>query len=211
MSKKQQVRDRAERVEAMRRDQQRAERRRSAVLVGATLVVVVLLIGAVTYVIQRETAAQRAADAAANAPIDGLQEFPDLPTGHVEQDVTYPQDPPAGGEHSPVWTNCAPYTVEVNDEQSVHSLEHGAVWITYSPDLPADQVGTLTELVTGKDYALLSPRPDGPSPIVASAWGLQLQVDDASDPRLERFLTKYLQGSQAPENGAVCYGGVSPS
>jgi hypothetical protein len=113
-----------------------------------------------------------------------------------------------GGDHDAAWLNCGVYTEPVPEENAVHSLEHGAVWITYEADLPADQVEALTDLVEGESYALLSPRDDMPAPVVASAWGLQLRVDDADDPRLAAFLVKYLQGEQTPEPGAACFGGV---
>jgi hypothetical protein len=47
-----------------------------------------------------------------------------------------------------------------------------------------------------------------PVPVVASAWGVQLKVQSASDPRLAQFLQKYEQGPQTPEPGAACTGGV---
>lgn len=202
------AKDRAERVAAMRAAQQRRERRRSVLVVGAALLVCIALVSAVVVVIVRERDRQAALEAAANAPIEGVQEFEDLPREHVTEPVRYEQTPPAGGQHAPVWTNCGVYTQPVSDEQSVHSLEHGAVWITYRPDLPADQVEALTRLAEPQDYALLSPYEGLPSPIVASAWGVQLAVDDATDPRLERFLTRYLQGEQTPEPGAACTGGA---
>ena len=70
----------------------------------------------------------------------------------------------------------------------VHSTDHGAVWITYLPDLPAAAVDTLRALVRGWPYALLSPYPGLRSPIVASAWAVQMPVESAGDPRLSAFL-----------------------
>jgi hypothetical protein len=96
----------------------------------------------------------------------------------------------------------------VSNEQSVHSLEHGAAWITYQADLAPEQVEVLTQLAEADDYALLSPVEELESPVVASAWGVQLALDDAEDPRLALFMEKYLQGEQTPEPGAACTGGV---
>ena len=127
---------------------------------------------------------------------------------HTEGDVDYAQTPPAGGEHNPVWQNCGFYDEPVADENAVHSLEHGAVWITYSPDLSQDQVDQLRDLAHSQTYVLVSLYPDLPSPVVASAWGKQLRLESADDPDLERFVRAYRQGPQTPEPGAVCTGGI---
>jgi MFS family permease len=54
----------------------------------------------------------------------------------------------------------------ISNENAVHSLKHGAVWITYRPDLPEGQVETLRDLVQGQTYILVSPYPDLPSPVM---------------------------------------------
>jgi len=141
--------------------------------------------------------------------IDGVQTFPDLSRDHQDGTVTYPQTPPVGGAHNAVWQNCGVYEQPVTNEHAVHSLEHGAVWVTYRPDLPADQVEQLQTLLRPHGYTLLSPYPDLPAPVVASAWGVQLQLESANDERLEEFLAKYRQGAQTPEPGAACIGGTS--
>ncbi len=130
---------------------------------------------------------------------------------HTEGNVDYKQSPPTGGPHNPVWQNCGFYDKPVRDENAVHSLEHGAVWITYSPDLPKDQVNQLKDIAESKSYILVSPYPDMPNgvPVVASAWGKQVYLDGANDPDLDRFIQAYRQGPQTPEPGAVCTGGTS--
>ena len=130
---------------------------------------------------------------------------------HTSGNVDYEQSPPVGGEHDPVWQNCGYYDKPVRDENAVHSLEHGAVWITYSPDLPQDQITDLKNIAEDRSYILVSPYPDLPSdtPVVASAWGKQEGLDGAKDPDLESFIQAYRQGPQTPEPGAVCTGGTS--
>jgi hypothetical protein len=127
---------------------------------------------------------------------------------HTQANVDYEQNPPVGGEHNPVWQNCGYYAQPVHDENAVHSLEHGAVWITYSPDLPQDEVEHLRDLAENESYLLVSPRENLPSPVVASAWGKQLTLESADDPELERFIEAYVQGPQTPEKGATCSGGI---
>lgn len=137
-----------------------------------------------------------------------VQTFPKPEAGHQDGPVTYAQTPPAGGPHNPVWQNCGIYDQPVVNENAVHSQEHGAVWVTYRPDLSAEELETLRAQLRGKRYTLLSPYPDLPAPVVASAWGVQLQLDGPNDPRLASFITTYVQGPQAPEPGAACHSGT---
>jgi hypothetical protein len=115
---------------------------------------------------------------------------------HIEGNLDYAQSPPAGGNHNPVWQNCGFYEEPIRDENAVHSLEHGAVWITYQPDLPQEQIGKLRDLAQGNRFVLISPYPDLPAPVVASAWGKQLRLQSAEDPDLKRFVRLYSQGPQ---------------
>lgn len=147
----------------------------------------------------------------ANQPVEiaDLETIPGLPRNHREN-VSYPDEgvPPAGGNHNAVWQNCGVYAIPVRNENAVHSLEHGAVWITYQPDLPADQVARLASLVSRSTHRLISPYPDQDSPIVLTAWGHRLRLTSADDPRIEQFLRNYEQGPQTPEPGARCDGGI---
>lgn len=140
--------------------------------------------------------------------IEGVQTFPDLDRGHTLEPVTYAQTPPAGGPHNPAWQNCGVYTQPIPNENAVHSLEHGAIWITYHPDLPESEVQELQALTRQSGFRLLSPYPDLPSPIVLSAWGYQIQLEQADDARLTDFIRKYEQNPRGPEPGAPCTGGV---
>lgn len=132
-----------------------------------------------------------------------------LTQGHREG-VSYDVEgePPAGGVHNPAWQNCGAYDTPIRDENAVHSLEHGAVWITYLPDLPENQVDQLRNITRRGSHRLLSPYLDQESPIVLTVWGYRLQVDDAEDGRINQFLRNYEQGPESPEPGARCSGGV---
>lgn len=140
--------------------------------------------------------------------IEGLQSFGSPARGHTSAPVSYAQTPPVGGDHSSNWQNCGVYDTAVPKELGVHSMEHGAVWITYQPDLPAAAVEQLRGLVRGRGYTLLTPYEGLPAPIFASAWGVQISASDASDPRLGQFIARYIEGPQTPEPGAACIGGL---
>lgn len=144
----------------------------------------------------------------ATAEIEGLRSFPGLTSNHVTGPVTYDQTPPVGGDHSAVLLNCGVYSEPVPNENAIHSLEHGSVWITYDPDrVAADQVTALRKAVPGT-YAILSPYKGLPSAIVVSAWGAQVQLDSPDDLRLSNFIAKYRKAQTAPEPGAPCNGGL---
>lgn len=140
--------------------------------------------------------------------IEGTIAYANLTQEHVPGRVNYPQIPPVGGSHAPAWQNCGIYDQPVANETSVHSLEHGAVWLTYQPNLPVESIEQLKTLARGRGYVLMTPYPGLDKPIAATAWGYQLKVDKADDPRLSQFLTKYIQSSQAPEPGASCFGAI---
>jgi hypothetical protein len=129
---------------------------------------------------------------------------------HTTDPVTYTETPPAGGPHDPVWEDCGVYTQPIRNENAVHSLEHGTVWITYQPGLDAADVQRLdTALGSVKDKkTILSPYPGLPSPVVVTVWNAQLDLPSASDPRLQDFLDFYGDGHTAPEAAmASCAGG----
>ena len=208
MSKTSQRDERAARLAQVQSVQRRAARRRTVLIASVAGGLVAVLVGITAFMLVGEARRVSELEAQAAAEIDGVETFEGHPFDHVTTQVDYPQTPPTGGEHDAVWQNCGVYEAPVVDEHAVHSLEHGAVWITHDPDLPADQVAALHALADGQTYVLVSPYPGLPSPVVASAWGYQLQVEDATDERLPVFLRKYLLNPDLPEAGALCSNGI---
>lgn len=127
---------------------------------------------------------------------------------HVEGDIHEEGEVPAGGSHDPIWQNCGFYDTPIRSENAVHSLEHAAVWITYDPDLSPDDIDRLRGFSRQLDKVLISPVPGQKAPIIVTAWGSQLSLDDASDTRLEQFVNEFEGSPEAPEPGARCSGGV---
>lgn len=187
-------------------------RRRTRMLLvaggGALLTVLVLALGALTAL-----GIVAGSGGGASAVPAGTAVFQEANHQHVTGAVQYDRTPPAGGAHNAVWLNCGVYVEPVPDVNAVHSLEHGAVWITYRPDLSSDLLSQLRQFVEAhydgiQRYAILSPYPGLPSPIVASAWGAQLQLTNASDPRLAAFLAHFQGGAQGGEARGECTGGT---
>jgi hypothetical protein len=195
----------AQKAAALRREQALKERRRKIALISGAVVVILAIGGGITTVVLKESNKK---DSTASADLSAVKTYTGLTQNHVTTKVTYKQTPPVGGDHNPVWLNCGIYTSPVANENAVHDLEHGAVWITYQPTLAKADIAKLTSVAKGQTYLDLSPYPGLPAPVVVSAWGKQLVLTGASDPRLEAFIKKYKQGSQTPEPGATCTGGT---
>jgi hypothetical protein len=143
--------------------------------------------------------------------IQGVQLYTIGKYEHVDigDPVAYDRHPPVGGTHwfAPGWANCGFYDQQIRDETAVHDLEHGVVWVAYRPDLAADQLAILKQLVRTDDRLTVSPYPNLRAPLVATAWGAQLDLQQAGDGRLVQFITRYTNAKTAPEAGAVCEGG----
>jgi hypothetical protein len=103
----------------------------------------------------------------------------------------YETSPSVGGPHGDAWVACSgvAYPTPVRDVDAVHSLEHGAVWITYDPArTDAVTVQALTGRVSGDPYLLLSPYPGLDAPVSLQSWGHRLTLDTPEDPRFEQFI-----------------------
>lgn len=202
--KQQRLAQRAKKLEEYHRQQKRSKRNRKIGLIGGIVAAVVVIGIVVTSVVL--TPQKASYDAGSDgATVEGVETF-ENGAGHVETPVTYPQTPPAGGEHHPTWLNCGVYTEPVPNENAVHALEHGAVWVTYDPSMSSEDLDALKTKIPST-YSVLSPFEDVPSPIVLSAWNAQLQVDSADDPRIAEFFEEYWKSEKVPEPGALCTGG----
>lgn len=178
---------------------QEEKRNTRQIIIAVGVAVGVLILGILLFVTLRGP-----------ADIEGLERVLGLSRGHDENVVYQDADqlPPIGGIHDPIWQNCGIYDEPVETKHVLHSLEHGAVWVTYSPELSDDDVATLQDTVRNENFVVLSPYPRLQSPVVLTAWGIQLEVDDVDDSRIAAFIERYQQGPQTPELGATCQDGT---
>lgn len=139
-------------------------------------------------------------------PPEGVQTFPATSNGNFEGPLSYEQDPPTNGDHSPGWQKCGFYSSPIENERAVHSMDHGAVWITYQPNLPQDQIEALRSLAR-EDYVLVSPYPSLRAPVIATAWRNQLELEGTDDPRLRQFVDQFRVSETAPRSGNGCENG----
>ncbi len=178
-----------------RRQELAREKRKKRLIIGIPLTLLLAaLIGAGIYRLTRPD-------------LEGVLSFDNLLRNH-DQEAEFVEAglPPTGGSHNPRWQNCGIYTDPLDSSLAVHSLEHGAVWLAYQPDLAAEKVSELQEMVRSESYILMSPFPGLQSEVVMSSWGKQLVIDAVPDEDIEQFIERY-QG-EGPEPGAPCTNGV---
>jgi hypothetical protein len=174
--------DRRARLEAMRREAERAERRRTMAVVAVCAVVGLAIIGATGYYLltQEESAATAGetvdggslGGAATTAGCDNIVlRAAEGSNDHVTEPVDYPYPPPAFGPH---WVEPAPpgttfYTVDNRPEveRLVHNLEHGYTVLWYDQTIADDpdvlaQVQSIAEPLAG--------RQDPSGKFIAAPW-----------------------------------------
>ena len=177
-------------------------------LIAAAVVVVVFAVAVIGYAVSQVNKAQ-ASKITAPSQIAGLKTYTYASgQSHVSTPVTYKESPPVGGPHDPVWADCTGtvYPVDIRHENAVHSMEHGAVWITYNPDTVSKaDVATLAALVKGVSHRLMSPYKGLDSPISLQSWDHQLKVSSVTDKRIKQYADFFTQNdAYYPEVGASC-------
>ncbi|OLT45187.1 hypothetical protein BJF85_01960 [Saccharomonospora sp. CUA-673] len=142
--------------------------------------------------------------------IEGVTQHRYAAGAHVlpNERVAYDQSPPFGGPHDGFWAACTGtvYDEPVRNENMVHSLEHGAVWVAYNPDqVQGEDLEALRLRVENKPYMMMSPYPDLDSKVSLQSWGRQLKTDDVRDERIDQFIAALLRNPNTyPEVGASC-------
>jgi hypothetical protein len=189
---------------------QLAKRRRSKLtwwIVGSTAAVAIVGVVVASFVFAPKPAVTYGALDSTGVEIDGVETFQNT-SNHVDGSVEYPQTPPTGGDHNAVWLNCGIYTEPQANENAVHSLEHGAVWVTYDASALSDEELATLKTHLPSSYVILSPYEGLDAPFVLSAWNHQLKLDSVDDPRIGEFFEEYWRSQNAPEPNAACSGAI---
>ena len=186
---------------------QLAKRRRSKLvwwIVGSTAAVAIigLIVASIVFAPPPPKEYEAGSD---GVEIEGVETFENT-SEHVEGEVDYEQSPPAGGPHNAMWLNCGIYDQPVPNENAVHSMEHGAIWVTYDADALSDEELSTLRGELPSSYVVLSPYEGLDSPVVLSAWNHQLKLDSADDERIGQFFEEYWRSQNVPEPNASCSG-----
>ena len=140
-------------------------------------------------------------------PPEGIEVYAATTNRTVKGPIEYDHQPPTNGDHDPLWQNCGFYEKPIKDRHAVHSMDHGVVWITHRPDLPAGQVEALRPYGE-ENYVIVSPYPGQDAPVIATSWRVQLELEGPGDPRLRQFVDQFRISELAPLSGNRCSLGV---
>jgi len=130
--------------------------------------------------------------------------------------LTYATNPPSSGNHYAIWAAYGTYDRVFPRGFWVHSLEHGAVVITYHcPEGCAAEIAEAQAFIDGlpadcgptSRRVILTPDPDLDVRFAASAWGFTLRANCFDRAAFSDFFTMHYD--HAPES--ICGGGTDPT
>lgn len=143
--------------------------------------------------------------------------FSEYGTSHVNPPVSFATSPSTGGDHYGFWQNCGFYTEMVVEGAATHTLEHGAIWITYNADVVSnDDLAALEALSAGNGKLIITPY-DQDDTIILSAWGVQQRgvappSTAEGSAAITEFINSWVDNPELVEAGVSCNGsaGVPP-
>lgn len=157
----------------------------------ATIIGTIIVVGAVVYY-----ASQPVKDDLVGQPYDNLG------ATHIAQNephLDYNSNPPSSGWHYAEPAAWGFYDRELPDEQVVHNLEHGGVWLAYQPDIDESTKGTIKLLVARfSSKVIATQRSKNDMPIALVSWGRVLKLETFDKDATLDFIRR--NKNHGPEN-----------
>lgn len=170
-----------------------AQERRQAKGIGIWLVAVPLLVVALAGIgIWIAMTAGNAGQSPAQSPAQSfaIQGRQHVATG--ESHPPYNSNPPTSGWHYEQSATWGVHDSQLPDEQLVHNLEHGGVWISYQPSLDVQAIDRLREITRKyRSKVILTPRAKDDSKIALAAWGKLDTLDTFDEARILAFINAF--------------------
>lgn len=117
---------------------------------------------------------------------------PILGRDHIQVGAThseYNSNPPTSGSHYADPAAWGVYQNELPDEQLIHNLEHGGIWISYKPDIDPSTKSQLESI--GKKYpgsVVVTPRVKNDSVIALASWGRLEKLESFDEAKIVDFV-----------------------
>src|SRR5574343_12907 len=128
------------------------------------------------------------------------QAFENLGQTHIkigESHPAYNSNPPTSGWHYVQPADWGVYDKPLIDEQALHNLEHGGIWISYKgiDDQTKENLKKIAQANSGS--VILSPRDADDSKIVLASWTRLEKLDSSDEARIIEFISR--NKNKAPE------------
>ena len=82
----------------------------------------------------------------------------------------------------------------LSDEQLVHNLEHGGIWVSYRPSIGDAQKQFLENLLVNyTTKVIVTPRAQNDSDLVLAAWGRLLKLEIPLIPEKEDLIIQFIE------------------
>lgn len=109
----------------------------------------------------------------------------------------YNSNPPTSGPHAgPLPWGF--YEEEVADEDAIHNLEHGGIWISYK-DLDQQSIDTLREIARENSFSVtVSPRDANDNKVAVASWGRLMKLETVDFDAIMEFIRKNKNKSPEP-------------
>ncbi len=110
----------------------------------------------------------------------------------------YNSNPPTSGWHLAQAVSFGVYDKELSDEQLIHSIEHGGIWISYK-DVDSEtklKLVTLAEKYPGS--VILTPRLANDSKIALASWGRLEKLEIFDEQAIINFIKANTNKSPEP-------------
>lgn len=177
---------------------QRKRRRIQRIALGVGGVIVLAIAGVLIYqqVTDSDVPEDRITTGIASAADPGFFVNPQS-SDHVGQGnnvTSYVSDPPTSGDH---YSSTARWGISedpLDDEFTVHNLEHGGVVVQYDcPEGCPDVVEQLTAIVSPYPVKLImAPRDNMEHMIAVTAWTRLLTLDEVNTEQIQAFIDAYI-------------------
>lgn len=117
----------------------------------------------------------------------------------------YNSDPPTSGPHYASPARSGFYPEGLPDEQLVHNLEHGEIWISYRPGVPEVVVERLSKYPS--IFVIVTAREANDTDIALAAWGrldkFDLHAGELDEQRINDFILRYRDQGPEKVHGAA--------
>lgn len=109
----------------------------------------------------------------------------------------YTTNPPTSGPHGNA-IEWGVYKSELPDENLVHNLEHGGIWISYT-GINEDVVAQLESLAKKHPGSvILTPRSSNDTAIAVASWGRLMKLDAFDGEKIETYIKQNINKSPEP-------------